>query len=245
MATTQTTPWEWAEGYFTDHSSDWAWANYESTVFELVRHFGLHKVLEIGGGRSPLFSPADFEALGADYTINDISQDELDAAPPEITAEHKICFDIAGSIPVENEYDLIYSKSVFEHVEGTMQAHRNTYRLLRPGGVSLHFYPTLFSPPFVANKLLPEKVASKILKQFVGWEYKKFPAHYDHCYSTVGLENKIRQVGYSKVILVPFWGHAYFHRIAGVREFDRWLAKKSIQHDFRPYSSFCFAVAQK
>jgi SAM-dependent methyltransferase len=245
MSGTQTSLRDWANEYLVDRSGSWPFTHYEETVLELVRRFSCRKVLEIGGGRSPLFSPSDFQALGAEYTINDISQEELDAAPAEITDEYKTCFDIAGPVSAQNEYDLIYSKSVFEHVVGTMQAHRNTYQLLRPGGVSLHFYPTLFSPPFVANKLLPEKLASKMLEKFVGFSYKKFPAHYDHCRSTLALENEIKQIGYSEVVLVPFWGHTYFHRIGGLRQLDNWLVKKAEERDFRPYSSFCFALARK
>ena len=236
---------DWARSYFTNNDGSWPFANYEQTVLDLVSQFSLQSVVEIGAGRSPLFTPKDFEAIGASYTMNDISQEELDAAPEEVADAHKTCFDIAGAVQERDNYDLVYSKSVFEHVDGTMQAHRNTYQLLRPGGVSLHFYPTLFSPPFVVNKLIPERAGAWLLDKLVGHDYKKFPALYDHCRSTHALEAEIKQIGYSEVVLVPFWGHSYFHRIPLLREFDHWLARRAAAHDVRLYSSFCYALARK
>ena len=43
-----------------------------------------------------------------------------------------------------------------EHVPDGYRFHSNLFELLKPGGVAFHFMPTLYSPPFVINRLLPE-----------------------------------------------------------------------------------------
>lgn len=227
-----------------DRGYEWAWTEFKATIVGLAEAFALERVLEVGGGRGPMFSSAEANALGIDYSINDIAQEELDASPADFAPDHKVLFDIGGPLTPEGQFDLVFSKTVLEHVTDTMRAHRNTYQLLRTGGVALHFYPTLYSPPFVANWLLPERISSVLLRH-LGATHKKFPARYDHCTSTRSLAEDLRRVGYSEVELVPFWGHGYFDRLPVLREVDRWLATKARERDFRLYSSYCYAIARK
>jgi SAM-dependent methyltransferase len=219
---------------------------FADSILSLCAEFGLQDALEIGGGRSPLFDPSDFEAVGSIYHINDIEQGELDLAPDSIPPERRICFDIAAAdLTPHRTYDLVYSKSVFEHVKGTHQAWINTYNLLRPGGVALHFFPTFYCPPFVANRILPEWLSERILSSTPGFEYKKFPALYDGCRSTDRQRRRIESVGFSEVTLVPFWGHAYFNRIPVLRGAERWLTAQAAGRGVRSYTSYCYALARK
>ena len=228
----------------TDHGNQWAWAHLKDTLTSLIETYGLRRVLEIGGGRSPHFSPAEAGALGIDYAINDISEAELALSASDFPPDHRIQFDVSGDVPVTEAFDLVFSLQVLEHVHDTMRAHRNTLALLRPGGVGFHFYPTLYCPPFVANRLLPERLSALVLSR-LGATHKKFPAHYDHCLSTRSLETKIRSLGFSEVVLVPFWGHNYFNGIPGLRELDRWLAARARARDYRRYSCYCYAIVRK
>jgi len=221
-----------------------AWTQLKPVTVALAKAFGLTRVLEIGGGRAPLFTASEMADLRLDYTVNDISQQQLDASPPDVPSDHKLLFDIGGSIELEGRFDLIVSKTVLEHVNDTLRAHRNTFQLLRQGGVALHFFPTLYCPPFVANRLLPEAVSRFILGR-LGATHEKFPAKYDHCVSMRSLEVELLRIGYSEAFLVPFWGHGYFDRLPVLREVDRWLASQAMAHDFRPYSSYCYAITRK
>lgn len=105
-----------AGAHVADNDSDWAWQNYEPTVRHLIETFRCRDVLEIGGGRLPLFDRETARTRGIALAINDISGAELDRAPEAL---HAVCFDIAGpAIPREEEqhYDLIVSRMVMEHV---------------------------------------------------------------------------------------------------------------------------------
>ena len=39
------------------HDDEWAWANYKRVVSGLCDRFSSRRLIEIGGGRDPLFSP--------------------------------------------------------------------------------------------------------------------------------------------------------------------------------------------
>jgi SAM-dependent methyltransferase len=237
---------EWADANVSGAMHPVMFTRFADTILSLCADFGLRDALEIGGGRSPLFDPAEFEAVGSTYHINDIEQGELDLAPDSIPVERRICFDIAApDLVPQRTYDLVYSKSVFEHVRGTAQAWVNTYRLLRPGGIALHFFPTLYCPPFVANRVLPESISRRILSSTPGFEYKKFPALYDGCRSTLRQQRRIEAVGFSEVSLRPFWGHAYFNRIPVLRSCEDWLTQQAAGRGVRSYSSYCYALARK
>ena len=114
----------------------------------LARILHAHRLLEVGGGRDPLFKADELKALGIEMTINDISQTELDVLP---ASYHKACFDVAGDISavahLRDSFDLAFSRMVFEHVADGQRAWSNLYQLLAPGGVALAFVPTLYALP--------------------------------------------------------------------------------------------------
>jgi hypothetical protein len=93
---------------------EWAWANYENVVRGLARILHAHKLLEVGGGRDPLFTAGELKALDIEMTVNDISQTELDVLPDSY---RKACFDVAGDISavahLRDSFDLAFSRMVF------------------------------------------------------------------------------------------------------------------------------------
>src|SRR5687767_3396169 len=64
-----------------EHSEAWAWENYERVVRHLTETFGAKKLIEIGGGRDPLFGREALANMGAELTVNDISETELAELP--------------------------------------------------------------------------------------------------------------------------------------------------------------------
>ena len=102
---------------------EWAWANYENVVRGLARILHAHNLLEVGGGRDPLFKAGELKSLGIEMTVNDISQTELDVLP---ASYHKACFDVAGDISavakLRDSFDLAFSRMVFEHVADGQRA---------------------------------------------------------------------------------------------------------------------------
>jgi len=231
--------------------SEWAWKNYRNTIEALAREFGHKRLIEIGGGRDPLLSLQAVKALGFDYTINDISPEELKNAPE---GYNTACFDVSGDLKsagIKSEsYDLAFSRMVFEHVQDVGQAWKNLHEILTPGGVGLIFVPTLYALPYVANLMIPEWLSQKIVKLLyphrTDHEDPKFPAYYDWCYSSEKkLEPMLRAAGFSETLIVPFYGHAYFDKLPVIREIDEAVTRMAIRNDWRFLTPYAYIIALK
>jgi SAM-dependent methyltransferase len=225
------------------NDAHWAWQSYKSVVLKLQETFQCKSLLEVGAGRSPLFDRAEYESLGAKYTVNDISPPEL-ALAPEWTA--KACFDIASPPPsVCSSYDLIFSKMVFEHAPDAGATYRAVYELLKPNGICFAFFPTLYCVPFLVNYFSPERLSLKLQRTFAFRIKPKFPAYYNWCKSTPPLSRKLRQVGFRDVFVAPFYGHAYYQRVPFVKDMNRWWTILASAKDWRLTSSFAYVLVQK
>jgi SAM-dependent methyltransferase len=232
----------------TDH---WAWYEYKRVVHDLAQHFSAHRLVEIGGGRDPLFDRNEIGDLGVEMTVNDISPVELKALPP---GYHTACFDVAGDISgvthLRNSFDLAFSRMVFEHVADGQRAWSNLYELLAPGGVGLAFVPTLYSVPFVLNWLLPDKLAAAIVKTIFHHRTDKedpiFPARYSWCFaSQARLEPMLKAIGYRDVIVEPFYGHGYYRYFPGIRDLHKKFTNVARERDWRTLASFAYIAARK
>lgn len=231
--------------------SQWAWDHYKGTVGALARDFRLQRLMEIGGGRDPLFTPEEIAGAGVRFTINDISAEELRHAP---AAFDKACFDVAGDpAGLGNSaggFDLVFSRMVFEHVRDGQQAWRNVHHLLAPGGVAIAFVPTLYAIPYLINMAIPEAVSRRIVKLLYAHrtddDDPKFPAYYDWCYGDGRkLEPRLAAIGFREAKVVPFWYHEYFESIPVARQVDNLISRIAAARDWRVLTSYAFIVARK
>jgi 2-polyprenyl-3-methyl-5-hydroxy-6-metoxy-1,4-benzoquinol methylase len=76
----------------------------------------------------------------------------------------------------------VFSKMLCEHLPDARTFHENCLRLLKPGGRAVHFFPTLYTLPFVANRLIPEEFARAVLRRIQPGriddpKHEKFPAY--------------------------------------------------------------------
>lgn len=231
---------------------NWAWDNYKPTITELSRVRGLRRHLEIGAGRDPLFLPDEVQSLGFDVTLSDISARELSLAP---LGYAKVECDIASASAPEilgrDRYDMAYCRMVMEHVPDVAAMWRNLHDVLAPGGVALSFFPTLYAPPYVLNRLMPEKLSRWLLETVFpdrkdDGDNPKFPAYYDHCFSE---EDKIapmlRAAGFRQVVVLPFWGYSYFWKIPGLKQIDAAFTELAQKRGWRAVSSFAYIIAVK
>lgn len=230
---------------------EWAWQNYQRFVKQLAKDLHATHIMEIGGGRNPLFTPEEIKTFDLDIVVNDISATELACLPPDYRTA---CFDVsapgldAGNL--RNKFDLMFSCMVFEHVLSGKHAWTNTYELLAPNGVAVAFVPTLYSIPFVLNLLLPDRLASRIVEAFfpnrTDGKHPVFPAHYSWCYaSETVLAPRLKEIGFSQVAILPFYGHDYYVRIPLVNAVHRQVSKLLQQIDFRMLASYAYIVVQK
>lgn len=233
-----------------ENSAEWAWANYERVVRELAIRLGAKRLLEVGGGRDPLFTPDEIERLGVEVTINDIAPGELAVLPKTYKTA---CFDVAGDLtPVADRrghFDLAFSRMVFEHVADGQKAWSNLYEMLAPGGVGLAFMPTLYTLPFVVNLLLPDKLAASIVKMLFANrtddEDPVFPARYSWCFTDERLTRMLSAIGYREVVVMPFYGHSYYQSFPLVRDINAYVTKLARRNDWRAISSYAYVAVRK
>ena len=55
----------------------------------------------------------------------------------------------------DNSFDMVCSTSVFEHVQGYKKSLREIYRVLKPGGVSIHLFPGPWIMPVEPHIFVP------------------------------------------------------------------------------------------
>jgi SAM-dependent methyltransferase len=171
------------------------------------------RICELGAGARP--------ALGLDFLAEhdlecllvDVAQDELDKAPDGYT---KLLADVSSPefVPGLQEagYDLVCSRVLAEHVRDPRRFHTNVHRLLRPDGIAMHFFPTLWWPPFVLNRVLPEQISEPILLRLQPFRNRdgdagKFPAYYRWCrgpsFAQIG---RFASVGFAVEECVEYFG---------------------------------------
>lgn len=239
-------------GSLSQHrSSEWAWRHYKDVILDLLRIRGARRIMEIGGGRFPLFDQIEIAPFDVEYIVNDISASELACAPSDMAT---VCFDIADAYAAEIDMvagtiDLTFSKMVIEHLSDALQAYRNIYKVLRDGGICLNFHPLLFSPPFLVNYLVPTASAERLLRKFSPKrnynEEPKFPARYDCCRISKILQNKLRSIGYRHVWQLPFWFHEYFAKFPGLRQCDLVVNKLAERGNWTALASYCYTIVVK
>lgn len=224
-----------------------AWENYKATVHGLITARPGLTVLEVGGGRFPLFQPGEVPDQVATYIVNDISDSELARLPEGYRKLHgDICSPgIEGGLA-----DVVFSQMVAEHVRDGRVFHQNIHRILKPGGVAFHFIPTLYSPPLVLNRLLPERLTHFLLGFFYperGDEaIPKFPAYYSHCTGPgARMKRLFDEIGYRDLDMRMFYGHGYFSKFPGLRELDDWLSRWAANRDFFWLATCAFLKAVK
>ena len=233
-----------------ENYQQWAWDNYKRVVQELCARFAASRIVEIGGGRDPLFTITEIERLGVEMTVNDISSGELAVLPK---GYRTACFDVAGDISsvadLRGRFDLAFSRMVFEHVVDGQRAWSNLHELLAPGGVALAFFPTLYAAPFVINRLLPDKLAAKIVKLLFAnrtdEEDPVFPARYSWCFTDERLHRMLSGIGYREVTILPFYGHDYYESFPIIRDVNAWFTGLARRNDWRLFSSHAYVAARK
>jgi SAM-dependent methyltransferase len=234
----------------TEADGDWAIANYKRTVSEFCKLFAPQRLIEIGGGRDPLFHPQEIETLGVEMTINDILEGELAVLPHGYRTAR---FDVAGDASelgdCRNSFDFAFSRMVFEHVTDGQRAWANLYELLARGGVALTYIPTLYAFPFVANWLLPDKLAATIVKTLyknrTDNEDPVFPARYSWCFTDARLTKMLSDIGYREIFVQPFYGHGYYKSFPIVHKMQTRFSEIARRRDWRAFTSFAYIAVRK
>lgn len=152
------------------------------------------KVADVGGGKTPFFSPDDVLRRNLSVTGVDVDGGELAAAPNGAYA-HTIISALEKCSGTE-DHDVVIAQSVLEHVTNGHDAMRGIGSLLKPGGRVVTFCPNRRAWFARLNLLLPEGLKRAILFWIFPSKRERqgFPAHYDGC-TPAEIERNMRDAG--------------------------------------------------
>lgn len=116
--------------------------------------------------------------------------------------------------------------------------------------MAFHFLPTLYSPPFVINKLLPEALSGWLVRAVFAERNEdaipKFPARYSMCYGNSRRQiRRLLSIGYADVDVKTFYGHNYFAKIPLIRELDRGLTKLAYSRGLAKLGAYAYLTLAK
>ncbi len=221
--------------------------NYDKFLLTLIKNTNAKSVCDIGGGRNPQLSDSFVKEFNLDYTVLDISQEELDLAPKNY--KKQLCDIGSKDFHISNEYDFVFSKNVAEHIKDGEQFYRNIHSMLKPNGIAFNFFPTLISLPFVVNKYTPEKLSDKILNLICPRDrvkQGKFPAYYSWTYGPTKKQiRKLESLGFEVCLYVGCFGHSYYNYIPVMKQIHYAFAKWVAKHPLYQFTSFACLIIQK
>jgi len=138
-------------------------------------------VVDVGGGRTWHFGDAyrsnpNWKLIGVDIDPAELALNPM--------LDEAIATDICETLGVpDGSADLVLCRAVVEHLHDTAAFLENVRAALRPGGRAIFVFANKWSPPMILNRIIPHKVAEKLLLALVPGTagYGGFKAHYDKC----------------------------------------------------------------
>jgi len=221
-------------------------------VLHLVEKQEVRSVCDFGGGANPVLSLDDIQRLGLRYLVVDASAEELAKTPPGYWTR---ALDLPTAPPVDlggERFDLVVSKFVAEHVEDPAAFHTAVWDALRPGGFAAHFFPTLPSLPFVANRLLNGRESRRLIDLLQpglrdrSGPFRKFRAYYRWCRGPSRRQyRRFESQGFEVVDYVVLVGHRYYERFPAVqRAVDR-VSRRAICLRQPALSTYAWVVLRR
>lgn len=173
------------------------------------------QILDVGSGRSPALWPCD-RPSGARYAGLDISASELAYAPRGSYTDHYVADVSVPLAELRDQFDLIVSWQVLEHVRDIGSALGNLHAYLRSGGRLVALLSGRYSVFGVLNAVIPSTAGVAMMRYLLRRDPESvFPAYYDRCYANAlsGLLG-----GWSCSSVQPLYqGGAYFNFAPALR----------------------------
>ena len=165
-------------------------------------------VLDVGGGKHPAIPLQVKQDLGLHVVGLDISAAELAQAPAGAYDE-TIVGDIA-TVEIPGKFDLVFSRTVMEHVSNPRAALANLTRVLAPSGLMAHVMPCRNAPFAIANRALGNKLARRLLFAIAPHkrENSGFRAHYLEC-TPARMSRLCRECGLEVIKTLPYYNSGY------------------------------------
>jgi SAM-dependent methyltransferase len=223
------------------------WSEYPDFVQGLVQQYGAHRICDVGGGANPVLSLQFVTENGLDCTVLDISSKELEKAPNGY--KKLVCDMEAQKIDLPDQFDFVITKMMAEHIKNGVLFHKNIFSMLKPGGVAVHYFPTLYALPFLVNKITPEWLSSMLLDFFLPrdrFQLGKFPAYYSWCFGpTPSMLAMLTGIGYKVLEYRGFFGNVYYRKIPVIRDLHKAYSEYLTRHPNPYLTSFAQVVLYK
>lgn len=223
------------------------WGKMPLFIKDIIVKYNLKKILEIGSGANPTLDVNIVKELNLDYTTSDVVEGELNKADD---IYKKVILDLsAEKINITEKYDLIFSRMVGEHIPDGEVFHKNIYKLLNIGGLSVHCFSTLFALPFLLNRLIPESLSDILLSKFAPRDedkHGKFKAYYSWSRGPSKIMIKrFKEIGYEIVKYNGYFGHNYYKKIFPLNKIEQIKTNFLVRHPFPQFTSYSVIVLRK
>ena len=138
-------------------------------------------IYDVGGGKNPYIDLELKRQINATVVGLDISQSELNAAPPG-AYDRTVCADLT-LYRGEQDADFVICQTLLEHVSDVNLAFAALAGILKPGGRLLVFVPSRNAVFARLNLLLPEKIKRLLLFAIFPQTRRDqgFRSYYDRC----------------------------------------------------------------
>lgn len=157
---------------------------FESLVVERMSASPRLVVVDVGAGRSSPFAQRRDPRLGTKILAVDSSAEELEL---NADVDEKLVADVTTRLPFgDEEVDIVSSRSTIEHLGDVEGFVRESARVLRPGGYSIHLFASKFAPYALINQALSDEASARIVTFLRPGTTGKlgFPAVYDNSYDS-------------------------------------------------------------
>ncbi|HMD52460.1 MAG TPA: methyltransferase domain-containing protein [Solirubrobacteraceae bacterium] len=209
---------------------------------------GASRICDVGGGAKPILSLDRIEELGLDYVVLDESEEELDRTPDGYQRFHASILDRAAvaRLVEQGPFDAVLTRWTAEHVPDGKLFHEEVFTMLRPGGVALHYFPTLYSLPFLVNRLLTPAASESVLYRLFPSRKVKFRPYYSWCRGpTRGQLRRLEALGYSVERYTGYFGHGNYRQVKPLDAVQRALTNWLVEHPQPLLTSFALVVLRR
>jgi SAM-dependent methyltransferase len=232
---------------FVDNFPGWVMA--EDYFRSLIARYECRRILEVGAGANPTLSPELVQANGLSYVISDLSSDELKKTNNRF---EQLVLDLSSKTidpALTNSFDCVLSRMVAEHVSDGQQYHSNIYKVLRPGGISVQCFSTLWGLPFVANRFLPESLG-RILQGIFSPRDEHFHGKFNAYYSwsrgpTKPMIRGFEKMGFEVIDYTGYFGHDYYLKLPWLHRLEARKSRLLLRHPIPELCSYATFVLRK
>jgi SAM-dependent methyltransferase len=204
---------------------------------------------DVGGGGTPVVRLARIRDSDLKYVVVDISQSQLDRVPagyPLVLGDILDAQTVSSVLEQHGPFDVAISRWSAEHMRDGRVFHEHVFSLLRPGGVAVHLFPTLYALPFLANRLLLQQWSAAIHHWLFPKAKFKFPAYYSWCRGPTRRQlERIEAIGFSVERYVGFYGHSFYAPIKPLHRAHKRFTAMLVEHPNAGATSFALAVLRR